>query len=142
MTGPVRELEVNALAHAAPHDNSEESWSLGVEIGALRKVKGMTLIAFSERTGKSIGYVSQVERDITEPSHVMLQTISSALGVQIGWFYPADGNADLRERRYVVYKTAGAVWPIAIFVESKRDYYDSDDGMAKFTRYDTPHKPS
>ena len=57
----------------------------------------MTLIAFSERTGKSIGYLSQVERDITRPSHVMLQTISNALGVQISWFYPADENADPRE---------------------------------------------
>lgn len=83
---------------------AEEIWSLGAEIRALRKVKGMTLIEFSEKTGKSIGYLSQVERDITKPSHLMLQTISGALGVEIGWFYPADDQADPREQRYVVRK--------------------------------------
>jgi transcriptional regulator with XRE-family HTH domain len=106
MSGPLWQLETEPVVDAIPHDNSEETWSLGAEIRALRKVKGMTLIDFSERTGKSIGYLSQVERDITKPSHLMLQTISNALGVQIGWFYPADEDADPREQRYIVRKNS------------------------------------
>jgi len=76
--------------------------SLGAEIRALRKVKGLTLTEFAEATGKSIGYLSQVERDITKPSHVVLQQISEALGFEVGWFFPPGDDVDPREQRYIV----------------------------------------
>lgn len=82
--------------------NEGEARSIGAEIRDLRKVQNMTLMQFAERTGKSIGYLSQVERDITKPSHLVLQQISEALGVEIGWFFPEDENADPRERPYIV----------------------------------------
>ncbi|MBN36497.1 MAG: Cro/Cl family transcriptional regulator [Rhodospirillaceae bacterium] len=76
--------------------------SLGAEIRALRKVKGMTLTEFAEKTHKSIGYLSQVERDITKPSAGVLQIISEALGVDVGWFFPPGDDVDPKEQRYIV----------------------------------------
>ena len=86
---------------AAARQEDAPGHSLGAEVRALRKVKGMTLVALAEKTGKSIGYLSQVERDITMPSVKVLQEIGDALGVDSGWFHPP-GEADPRESRYVV----------------------------------------
>ncbi|MBT5433121.1 MAG: cupin domain-containing protein [Alphaproteobacteria bacterium] len=90
------------MADAAENRDLKTVESLGAEIRALRKVKGMTLIEFAEKTGKSIGYLSQVERDITKPSAGVLQEISTALGVEIGWFFPTGDDVEPREQRYIV----------------------------------------
>ena len=76
--------------------------TLGDEIRQLRKARGLTLQQVAELTGKSVGFLSQVERDITKPSVAALQDIGQALGVHIGWFFQADAEADERERPYVV----------------------------------------
>ncbi len=83
-------------------DEAESQHSLGAEIRALRKVKGLTLVEMAEQTGKSIGYLSQVERDITKPSVKVLQQIGEALGVDSGWFYPPGDDVDPREARFIV----------------------------------------
>ncbi len=87
---------------AVEPDETHGAVSLGAEIRALRKVKGLTLTDLAERTGKSIGYLSQVERDITKPSVKVLQEIGDALGVDSGWFYPPGESVDPRERRFIV----------------------------------------
>ena len=77
--------------------------NLGDEIRQLRKVRGITLEQMVERTGKSLGFLSQVERNLTRPSVAALQDISEALGVHIGWFFPADSAEQPEsERPYVV----------------------------------------
>ena len=60
---------------------------LGDEIRQLRKVRGVTLQQMAKATGKSVGFLSQVERNITKPSVAALQNISEALDVHIGWFF-------------------------------------------------------
>jgi transcriptional regulator with XRE-family HTH domain len=63
---------------------------LGSEIRQLRKVRGITLQQLALATGKSVGFLSQVERSLTKPSVAALQDISEALSVHIGWFFPED----------------------------------------------------
>ena len=75
---------------------------LGNEIRQLRKVRGMTLQQLAVATGRSVGFLSQVERNLTRPSVAALQDISAALGVYIGWFFPEDGSGDAGERDVVV----------------------------------------
>ena len=41
---------------------------LGSEIRQLRKVRGITLQQLALATGKSVGFLSQVERNLTKPS--------------------------------------------------------------------------
>ena len=54
---------------------------LGEQIRTIRKKQGITLKELAEKTGLSIGYISQIERDLTDPSLSTLRKISAALDV-------------------------------------------------------------
>ena len=54
---------------------------LGEQIRNVRKSRGITLKELAERTGLSIGYISQIERDLTDPSLSTLRKLSEALDV-------------------------------------------------------------
>ncbi|MEM7564482.1 MAG: cupin domain-containing protein [Pseudomonadota bacterium] len=75
---------------------------LGNEIRQLRKVRGITLQQMALATGKSVGFLSQVERNLTKPSVSALQDISEALSVHIGWFFPEDRQAPADEKEFIV----------------------------------------
>lgn len=75
---------------------------LGNEIRQLRKVRGVTLQQLALDTGKSVGFLSQVERNLTRPSVTVLQDISEALSVHIGWFFADDGATPADEREHIV----------------------------------------
>jgi transcriptional regulator with XRE-family HTH domain len=75
---------------------------LGSEIRQLRKVRGITLQQLALATGKSVGFLSQVERNLTKPSVAALQDISAALSVHIGWFFPEDSPGPAAEREFIV----------------------------------------
>ncbi|MDH3635496.1 MAG: cupin domain-containing protein [Gammaproteobacteria bacterium] len=75
---------------------------LGNDIRQLRKVRGITLQQLALATGKSVGFLSQVERNLTRPSVAALQDISEALSVHIGWFFPEDSTGTPEEREFIV----------------------------------------
>ncbi|MDA0704699.1 MAG: cupin domain-containing protein [Proteobacteria bacterium] len=75
---------------------------LGADIRAMRKVRGLTLAALAAASGKSVGFLSQVERGRKNPSVGTLQAIAEALGVGIGWFFQQGEAADPAERAVVV----------------------------------------
>jgi transcriptional regulator with XRE-family HTH domain len=52
----------------------------------LRLRKGLTVRALAQRIQRSIGYVSQIERGLSQPSVEDLQAISQALGVHSMYF--------------------------------------------------------
>lgn len=56
-----------------------DTQSLGQRLRAIRKQRRMTLIDVSEATNLSVGFLSQVERDITRPSLDSLDLIVHAL---------------------------------------------------------------
>lgn len=65
------------------HDLPPESRTLGADIRALRKARGMTLSDLGEALGRSVGWLSQVERDLSEPSITDLRQIARALDVSV-----------------------------------------------------------
>lgn len=77
---------------------------VGRQIRDLRKAKGYTLSYVAERIGKSVGYISQVERGVSALSIPLLQVISDLLEVQITWFFHADKEEKQDEANYVVRK--------------------------------------
>ena len=77
---------------------------LGDEIRQLRKVRGVTLQHMADAIGKSVGFLSQVERNITKPSVAALQDISEVLGVHIGWFFQPQLVHTNDEQQYIVRK--------------------------------------
>ncbi|MFT5503524.1 MAG: transcriptional regulator with XRE-family HTH domain [Gammaproteobacteria bacterium] len=79
--------------------------NLGDEIRQLRKVRGITLQSMAKSIGKSVGFLSQVERNMTKPSVAALQDISEVLNIHIGWFFQADDSESEEERKYIVRQT-------------------------------------
>ncbi|MCK0141467.1 XRE family transcriptional regulator [Aliiroseovarius sp. F20344] len=61
--------------------------SLGADLRALRKSRGMTLTEVSEALGRSVGWLSQVERDKSEPSISDLREIAEVLGVPMSLLF-------------------------------------------------------
>ncbi|MFO1208569.1 MAG: XRE family transcriptional regulator [Amaricoccus sp.] len=59
---------------------------IGADIRALRKARGITLAELSAAVGRSVGWLSQVERGLAEPSLRDLGALSSRLGVSLGLF--------------------------------------------------------
>ncbi len=61
--------------------------SLGRDLRVLRKQRGLTLTDVSEVVGRSVGWLSQVERDISMPSPEELERLAGALDVSLKTFF-------------------------------------------------------
>lgn len=77
--------------------------TLGADIRSIRKSRGITLIDMSEKLNRSVGWMSQVERDISEPSIDELRNISRILGVPLSIFF-GQAKAEAAEVGLVVRK--------------------------------------
>ncbi len=75
---------------------------MGDEIRQLRQAKGFTLRDLARLSGRSLGYLSQIERGSVQPSLATLKNIADALGVEVNWFFPSEAGIDNRERGVVV----------------------------------------
>ncbi|WP_212526014.1 XRE family transcriptional regulator [Actibacterium sp. MT2.3-13A] len=63
------------------------SKQIGDDIRALRKSRGITLKQLAAAVGRSVGWLSQVERGQTEPSVRDLGRIAEQFGIQISFFF-------------------------------------------------------
>lgn len=63
--------------------------TLGADLRALRKARGLTLVSLAETLGKSVGWLSQVERDISAPSIADLRAMATALDVSVSSLFRA-----------------------------------------------------
>lgn len=61
---------------------------VGQRIRELRRAKGFTLEDLARASGLSIGYISQLERNLKTPSIKALHAITRSLGVNVSWFMP------------------------------------------------------
>lgn len=82
--------------------NGEAIDAVGDEIRRLRRSRGMSISELATKIGRSVGYVSQIERGMSKPSVKDLYAISVGLGVQIGWFMLDKDLPPTRERGVVV----------------------------------------
>ena len=85
-----------------PGAGTAEGILVGGQIRDLRKAKGLTIAELAERIDRSVGYVSQIERDLSELSIPDLKRIAEALEVQISWFFHPTGAAPAEERDHIV----------------------------------------
>ena len=60
--------------------------SLGADIRALRKARGMTLVDLADALGRSVGWLSQVERDKSHPAIADLGRMAEILDVSLSSF--------------------------------------------------------
>ena len=70
--------------------------TVGAQLNSLRKLRSLTLEGLSERSGVSIGLISQIERGRGNPSFNTLVQMAHALNVPIGrLFHTADDTSPL-----------------------------------------------
>lgn len=82
------------------HEDLDNASSLGADLRALRKARGLTLNGLSDRLGRSVGWLSQVERDLSEPSITDLRHIAAQLDVSVSSLFRSD--APVPEQGYIV----------------------------------------
>jgi transcriptional regulator with XRE-family HTH domain len=69
--------------------------AVGRRIRELRRARDLPLTAVAERTGLSIGFLSQVERGLSSPSLRVLTNLADVFGVALGaLFGAAEGEPD------------------------------------------------
>lgn len=69
------------------HSLPEDLGTLGADIRALRKSRGLTLAGMAAQLGRSVGWLSQVERDKSEPSISDLRQIARVLDVPMSMLF-------------------------------------------------------
>lgn len=82
---------MNVLAEASPAADF-----LGRQLRLRRKVRGLSLQEVAEKSGVSIGQLSQIERGLSAPSLKSLGAVCRALDMPMGWLFdgPANDPAD------------------------------------------------
>lgn len=89
---------------------TEGAHDLGAALRLRRKERGLTMQVVAERSGLSVGFISQVERNLTSPSLSSLTSIASALESHITAFLepPRKGKDISREALRQLYSLPGS----------------------------------
>lgn len=97
-------------------DKSANSPLLGEDIRALRKARKMTLVDLAEALDRSVGWLSQVERNKSNPTMVDMNRLAKVLDVSVSSFFHTnidDGETGLivraNARRPIGSRTPGMV---------------------------------
>lgn len=91
---------MTSTAENLDHANANIS-SVGTDIRALRKSRSITLVDFADSLDRSVGFVSQIERGISEPSIQDLRNIAAMFDVPVSFFF-GENSGDPNEARYIV----------------------------------------
>lgn len=95
-TDPGEPLDASTIAHGI------ENNVVGSQVRELRRANGMTLQEVAAASGVSVGYLSEIERDLTRIPIGTLSRIAQALGVHLHWFFRGAADAPEDERDIVV----------------------------------------
>ena len=87
--------------HGAADPAGEGLRTVGADIRALRKSRGVTLTKLANHLDRSVGFVSQIERGLSEPSIDDLRKIAEAFDVPFSLLF-GENRGDPEEARYVV----------------------------------------
>lgn len=77
---------------------------LGHQVRDLRRAKGVTIPELAARIDRSVGWLSQIERGISQVTISALHQIAAALEVQVSWFFAQGAAASADEVGVVVRK--------------------------------------
>lgn len=83
--------------------------SLGEKLRMRRKRRELSLKEVATRSGISIGQLSQIERDISQPSLRALTQICDALNIPVGWLFEARSATPLPSEDPIVRTGTGRV---------------------------------
>lgn len=87
------------------HSPCADTQTHGADLRALRKARGITLADLAQRLGRSVGWLSQAERDLSQPSVSDLRAIAAALEVPLSLLL-AHSGASAQEAGHIVRRDA------------------------------------
>lgn len=87
------------------HDDPLHTPSLGADLRALRKARGLTLADLAGRLGRSVGWLSQVERDMSAPAIADLRQMAVLLDVSLSSLF-RNAAAPVAEVGHIVRRAA------------------------------------
>jgi transcriptional regulator with XRE-family HTH domain len=99
-------------------DSADRAQGVGKDLRALRKARGLTLAELALRIGRSVGWLSQIERDLAEPTIGDLRRLAEALDQPMSLFFGVP-EAPTDERGYVVR------------ADSRRSLGHADEGLVE-----------
>ena len=102
--------------------------ALGADLRALRRARGLTLLALAGAVGRSVGWMSQAERGLSRPTLDDLRALAGALDVPLDALLRPEGPEG--ERGVVV--RAGARGPIGSRAEGLSEELLSPDLSGAF----------
>jgi transcriptional regulator with XRE-family HTH domain len=79
---------------------------LGLQIRQRRRIKDFTLTELSDKSGLSVGLLSQIERGISSPSLKSMTQICSALGIPVSWLFDSGSTDNPVEKGLVVRRSS------------------------------------
>lgn len=82
--------EMQSVNGAAEAKRWPMSRLLAADIRALRKARGMTLSAIADRLGRSVGWLSQVERGLSMPTMADIRAFAEMFKVPVSLFIAED----------------------------------------------------
>ena len=83
------------------HSLESADETLGADLRALRKARGLTLSELATALGRSVGWLSQVERDLSQPSISDLRQLAATLEVSVSMLF-GQAHAAPQEAGYIV----------------------------------------
>jgi len=89
---------------AAASRDDAQSRRLGHQIRDLRRAKGVTIPDLAARIDRSVGWVSQIERGLSQVTISALAQIADALEVPMSWFFGKGATPPPEELGLVVRK--------------------------------------
>ncbi len=96
-----RDTMARPAVSAIENGQARQAPLLARDIRALRKARGLTLAAIALKLGRSVGWVSQVERGLSVPALAALRALADLFAVPLSLFF-AHEAADDAERGLIV----------------------------------------
>ncbi len=105
LTGP-RHQGLNEMKKLFEAPTDTQKSGLGLQIRQRRRIKDFTLAELSEKSGLSVGLLSQIERGISSPSLKSMTQICSALGIPVSWLFDSGSAENPAEKGLVVRRSS------------------------------------
>jgi transcriptional regulator with XRE-family HTH domain len=78
-------------------ERTRQGTAIGQKLRWRRKIRGLPLQRVAERSGISIGLLSEIERGLATPSPQTLKQICRALEMPLAWLFDQDAGAEAEE---------------------------------------------
>ncbi len=85
-------------------DGSDGSDAIGATLRVLRRSRGLTLQEVSSALGRSVGWLSQIERGVSEPAIRDLRKMAAFFNLPVGFFFANHAAPD--EERGIIVRAA------------------------------------